>query len=149
MGERTSSWIKWHSTLPEHMICVSNSSLKVLRVRRQQFHSQTMSLSIIMRHNATAMSFFTFDTRSESAHFRPKCAQNEHFLSLFFAISGRVRCLIAKPSRDRNNLPKYYKKHYYCFGVTPVTFEKIAKNTSKKLSITDFGPFRGGLPSLA
>ena len=127
------------------MLCVSNSSLKVVRVRRQQFHSQTMSLLMIMRHNATAMSFFTFDTRSESVHFRPKSAQNEHFLSLFFAISGRVRCLIAKPSRDRNNLPKYYKKHYYCFGVTPVTFEKIAKNTSKKLSITDFGPFLGGV----
>ena len=75
--------IKWHSTLPEHMICVSNSSLKVLRVRRQEFHSQTMSLSKIMRYNATAVSFFTFDTRSESVHFRPKSAQMSIFWACF------------------------------------------------------------------
>ena len=75
---------------------------------------------------------------------RAKSAQNEHFLSLFFVIWEQMRCLITKPFRERNNLVKYYKKHYYCFGVTPITFEKIAKNTSKKLSMLHFEPFRGG-----
>ena len=84
--------------------------------------------------------WYHFQSCSVSA----KRAQNEHFLSMFFAICKRVRCLITKPFRERNNLVKYYQKHYYCFGITPITFEKIAKNTSKSSKLLILGLFGGG-----
>ena len=73
-----------------------------------------------------------------------KGAKIGSFLDSFFAIFSILGHDIKNRSQGRNNLPKYYKKHYKCYGITPVTFEKIAKNTQKKQSLVDFGTYRGG-----
>ena len=73
-----------------------------------------------------------------------KRAKIGSFLDLFFAIFSILGHDIKNRSQGRNNLPKYYKKHYKCQGFTPVTFEKIAKNTSKKQKTAPNRTYRGG-----
>ena len=73
-----------------------------------------------------------------------KRAKIGSFLDSFFAIFSILGHDIKNRSQGRNNLPKYYKKHYKCQGFTPVTFEKIAKNIKKKQSMFHFGTYWGG-----
>ena len=61
-----------------------------------------------------------------------KMPKNGSFLGLFFAIFSILGHDIKNRFQGRNNLPKYYKKHYNCFGITSITFEKIAKKQKMK-----------------
>ena len=74
-----------------------------------------------------------------------KRAQIGSFLDTFFAIFSILGHDIKNRSQGRNNLPKYYKKHYKCQGFTPVTFEKIAKNIKKSRKCAQIALIRGGL----
>ena len=73
-----------------------------------------------------------------------KRAKIGSFLDVFFAIFSILGHDIKNRSQGRNNLPKYYKKHYKCFGFTLVTFEKIAKNYEKSSKWAKFGLIGGG-----
>ena len=73
-----------------------------------------------------------------------KRAKIGSFWDSFFAIFSILGHDIKNRSQGRNNLPKYYKKHYKCQGFTPVTFEKIAKNYEKSRKSHQIALIEGG-----
>ena len=73
-----------------------------------------------------------------------KRAKIGSFWDSFFAIFSILGHDIKNRSQGRNNLLKYYKKHYKCYGFTPITFEKIAKNDEKKVANGPFSHFSWG-----